>query len=187
MMVAGDEFARTQQGNNNAYAQDNETSWLDWDLKPEDRAFLTFACRVAELRRRHPIFRRHSFFRPHGAPNGEKNILWFNPEGLEMSDTEWNQGFAHCLGMYLSGEHIGEVNARGEAVRDGNFLLLINAYHEAVPFQIPGFHGHRRWQVAIDTSDPERRSPEKHYSRGSVFALPGRSLVLLQQSSPQAA
>lgn len=187
MLVAGDEMGRTQQGNNNAYNQDNEISWLNWDLAPDDQAFLAFVCRIIGLRRRHPIFRRRSFFRPHGAPNGEKNILWFNPDGLEMSDNEWNRGFAHCLGMYLAGDAIGEVNARGEPIRDGNFLLLINAYHEAVPFQIPGFHGHRRWRVAIDTSDPERQLPEKHYARGSIFSLAGRSLVLLQESSPASA
>lgn len=184
MLVAGDEMGRTQQGNNNAYAQDNELSWLDWNLKPEDRDFLAFVRGVIALRRAHRIFRRRTYFRPHGAPNGEKNILWFTPEGLEMSDTEWNQGFAHCLGMYLAGDAIGEVDAAGEPVRDANFLLLINAYHEAVPFQIPGFQGNKRWQVAIDTNDPENRHAEKHYARGCVFPLPGRSLVLLRQSWP---
>lgn len=87
-----------------------------------------------------------------------------------MSETEWNQGFAHCLGMYLAGDAIGEVDEHGAPLRDSNFPLLINAYHEAVPFQIPGFHGHRRWQVAIDTDDPDMQSIEKHYARGSIFS-----------------
>ena len=182
MLVAGDEMGRTQAGNNNAYNQDNEISWVDWNLTPEDRELLSFACRIVGMRKQHPIFRRGSFFKPHGTRNGEKNILWFNPEGLEMNDTEWNQGFAHCLGMYLAGDNIGEVDEHGEPIRDANFLLLINAYHEAVPFQIPGFQGHRRWQVVIDTHASDMRSAEKHYARGSIYALQGRSLALLQQS-----
>jgi glycogen operon protein len=181
MLVAGDEMGRSQQGNNNAYNQDNETSWLDWAMKPEDQAFFSFVCRIIELRKQHPVFRRRSFFQRHRVHDNHKNILWFNPEGLEMSDTEWNLGFARCLGMYLSGDAIGEVNEHGVSISDNDFLLLINAHHEAIPFQIPGFHGRKRWQTAIDTSDPANQGVGKHYACGSVFALQGRSLVLLQQ------
>ena len=182
MLLAGDESGRSQNGNNNGYNQDNASSWLNWALTPDERAFLTFACRIIELRKQHPAFRRSSFFQPHGMRCGEKNIRWFNPEGLEMSDAEWDQGFARCLGMYLAGDAIGEVSARGVPVRDDDFLLLINAHHEPIPFQVPGFRGRVRWQVAVDTTDPALRSAEKHYARGSVFRLQGRSLVLLQQS-----
>ncbi len=187
MLVAGDEMGRSQKGNNNGYNQDNESSWINWALTPEDRAFLSFVCRVIDLRKQHPIFRRRSFFPAHGTRNGEKNILWFNPEGLEMSDAEWDQGFARCLGMYLAGDAIGEVSERGVPVRDNDFLLLINAHHEVIPFQVPGFRGRVRWQIAVDTTDPEIRSVEKHYARGSVFPLQGRSLVLLQQTVPKPA
>ena len=187
MLVAGDESGRSQKGNNNGYNQDNESGWLNWALTPEERAFLSFVCRIIELRKQHPIFRRSSFFQPHGTRNGEKNILWFNPEGLEMSDAEWDQGFARCLGMYLAGDAIGEISERGVPVRDNDFLLLINAHHETIPFQVPGFRGRVRWQIAIDTTDPEMQSAEKHYARGSVFPLQGRSLVLLQQPIPKPA
>ena len=187
MLVAGDEMGRSQKGNNNGYNQDNESSWVNWALTAEDRAFLSFACRVIDMRKQHPVFRRRSFFPAHGTRNGEKNILWFNPEGLEMSDAEWDQGFARCLGMYLAGDAIGEVNERGVPVRDNDFLLLINAHHEVIPFQVPGFRGRVRWQIAVDTTDPEMRSVEKHYARGSVFPLQGRSLVLLQQTVPKLA
>ena len=98
-----------------------------------------------------------------------------------MSDAEWNQGFAQCLGMYLAGDAIGEHDERGEPVGDDDFLLLINAYHETMPFQIPGFQGHRRWRVAIDTGDPGMQNSEKHHARGGVIPLQGRSLVLLRQ------
>lgn len=181
MLVAGDELGRSQKGNNNAYGQDNQISWLDWNLKPEDRAFFSFACRLIDIRKQHPIFRRRSFFQQHRMRDGEKNILWFTPEGLEMSDAEWNQGFARCLGMYLAGDAIGEVNSRGEPVKDSDFLLLINAHHEPIPFQIPGFHGRMRWQVAIDTNDPEMLSAGKRLACGNVFPLQGRTLVLLRQ------
>lgn len=187
MLVAGDESGRSQKGNNNGYNQDNASSWLNWTLTPEDRAFLSFVCRVIELRKQHPIFRRSSFFPPHGTYNGEKNIRWFNPDGLEMSDAEWDQGFARCLGMYLAGDTIGEVSERGVPIRDDDFLLLINAHHEVIPFQVPGFRGRVRWQIAVDTTDPEMRNAEKHYARGSVFPLQGRSLVLLQQTVPKLA
>lgn len=128
-----------------------------------------------------------AFFRPHGAPNGEKNILWFNPDGLEMSDTEWHQGFARTASACISlGDAIGEVDAAGEPVRDANFLLLINAYHEAVPFQIPGTVTNAgKWRSTPTIKrTAKRRSYARHYARGCVFLLPGRSLVLLQQSSP---
>ena len=183
MLVAGDEMGRTQGGNNNAYNQDNEISWLDWNLDQGERDYLSFVGRVAELRRQHRIFRRHSFFRPHGMEGGEKNILWFNPEGLEMSDAEWNQGFAQCLGMYLAGDAIGEADDYGEPVRDDDFLMLINAYHEVMPFQIPGFQKHRRWKIVVDTNDPRMQNTDKYYARGSVISLHGRSLILLRQYS----
>jgi isoamylase len=114
MLLAGDEMGRSQQGNNNGYNQDNETSWVNWSLSPADKELLAFVSRIVALRKAHPIFRRKSFFRPHGTPDGEKNILWFNPDGLEMSDAEWDLGFARCLGMYLAGDAIGEVSERGE-------------------------------------------------------------------------
>ncbi|MBP7202049.1 MAG: glycogen debranching protein GlgX [Propionivibrio sp.] len=186
MLLAGDEMGRSQQGNNNGYNQDNETSWINWSLSPADTDFLAFVSRIVALRKAHPIFRRESFFQPHGLVSGEKNILWFNPDGLEMSDAEWDLGFARCLGMYLAGDAIGEVNERGEQVRDDDFLLLINAHHEPIPFQIPGFRGRMRWRVVVDTTAPELVSAEKQYARGNLVTLQGRSLILLQQSLPTA-
>ena len=183
MLLAGDEMGRSQRGNNNAYSQDGEISWLNWDLISEDREFLAFTCHVIALRKEHPAFRRRTFFQRHRQCEGEKSILWFNPEGLEMSDDEWNQGFARCLGMYLAGDAIGEVGERGDPIRDADFLLLINAHHEEIPFQIPGFHGRMRWQVALDTGSASLGDDCKRYACGSIVPLQGRSLVLLQQAS----
>jgi isoamylase len=185
MLLAGDEMGRSQKGNNNAYAQDNEISWLSWNLRPEDEAFLSFVCRTIALRKQHAIFRRRNFFQQNRIRDGVHNILWFNPDGLEMSDAEWNQGFARCLGMYLAGDGIGEVNARGVPARDDNFLLLINAHHEVIPFQVPGLRGRLRWQVAIDTANEHSESAARHYACGSIFPLQGRSLALLQQPLPK--
>ena len=187
MLVAGDELGRSQKGNNNPYNQDNEYSWLDWALTPQNEAFFAFACQIIGLRRQHPIFRRRSFFQQRAKHDGERNILWFNPDGLEMSDAEWDQGFARCLGMYLAGDAIDEVSERGDPISDDHFLLLINAHDETIPFQIPGFNARGRWQVAVDTSTSDVHGTEKRYAGGSIFSLHGRSLVLLQQVARKSA
>ncbi len=186
MLQAGDEMGRSQQGNNNAYCQDNEISWLDWNLQPADEELLAFVQHMIALRKSHPIFRRRSFFqdqRLHGRVN---NILWLNPDGLEMGDDEWNLGFARCLGMYLSGETIGEVDRQGNAVEDDDFLLMLNASSEMIPFTLPGFRSNQRWLSVVDTSVEtglQTKQPSiKRYARGSVYPLQGRSLVLLRQA-----
>jgi glycogen operon protein len=184
MLLAGDEMGRTQRGNNNAYCQDNEISWVNWALTPEDREVLAFVAHVARLRRDHPVFRRRSFFPKHG--EGPRNVLWFGPDGLEMSDDEWQLGFARCLGMYLAGDAIDEVDAHGIAVVDDDFMLLINAHHEDIPFVLPGFHAHVRWQVAIDTARGAPPAQLERHPPGDVYPLGGRSLVLLQQPRPRA-
>ncbi len=181
MMVAGDEMGRTQQGNNNAYCQDNGTSWVNWDLSPENRELLEFVARVARLRREHRVFRRHTYFPQERLHEGVRNVRWFGPDGLEMSDEEWNLGFARCLGMYLAGDAIGEVDRHGLAVSDDNFMLLINAHHEEIPFVLPGFRSNVRWQLVVDTSQPAAEPGGRRYARGELFPLQGRSLVLLQQ------
>ncbi len=182
MLLAGDELGRTQQGNNNAYCQDSEISWLDWTHSDESRELFDFITRVIRVRHAHPIFRRHTFFRHGPLPDGIRNVLWFGPDGLEMSDQEWHQGFARCLGMYLAGDAIDELDAHGAPVIDDNFLLLINAHHEEIPFVLPGFQSNVRWQVAVDTYDitpsPDVR---RYYAQGDTFPLQGRSLALLTQ------
>lgn len=185
MLVAGDESGRTQLGNNNAYCQDNATSWLNWTLSAEDSDLLDFVTLVVRVRREHPAFRRRSFFHANRSHDGARNVLWFGPDGLEMSDLEWNQGFARCLGMYLAGDAIGELDRRGAPVVDDDFLLLINAHHGEIPFILPGFRSHMRWQIAIDTSQSIAPAPDtRRFAPGDAFQLQGRSLVLLLQ--PQA-
>ncbi len=182
MLLSGDEMGRSQQGNNNAYCQDNEISWLNWELKPEEEELLTFVQHMIGLRKAHPIFRRRSFFQEQRLRGRANNILWLNPDGLEMGDDEWNLGFARCLGMYLAGDAIGELDRRGNTVKDDDFLLMLNASSDLIPFTLPGFRSHMRWLPVVDTSVHPEHSGMKRYARGSAYPLQGRSLVLLRQS-----
>ncbi len=184
MLLAGDEMGRTQRGNNNAYCQDNEVSWIDWDLKPEDQELLAFVQHMIGLRKSHPAFHRRSFFQESSAYGGNKKIMWFNPDGLEMSEKEWNQGFARCLGMYLAGDDIGEVDRRGSPVVDDNFLLLLNASSGEIRFVLPSYSQSQRWLHVVDTSFPAEPTIAKHYARGSAYPVQARSLVLLRQPRP---
>ncbi len=180
MLRAGDELSHSQQGNNNAYCQDNTLSWLDWQLTSEARDFLEFVRRLVALRREHPIFRRRGFF--HGrAVHGEdvKDIAWLNPDGREMSDEEWHQHFARCLGVYLSGAELDEVDARGRPVRDDDFLLLINAHHEVIPFRLPRYGRGDDWFCLLDTSFEQGLRVDGRHKAGQTYPLQGRSLVLL--------
>ena len=151
MLGGGDELSRTQQGNNNAYCQDNELAWLDWEHV--DRDLVDFVRRVVRLRREHGTFRRRRWFqgRPlHGS--GVKDIAWFTPDAQEMSDEHWTAGFARSLAVFLSGKAIATPDAHGERVVDDDFFLLFNASHEPVRFVVPGEAFGRRWTREIDTA-----------------------------------
>ena len=138
MLLAGDETGRTQNGNNNAYCQDNEMSWVNWDLSAADRDLLTFVQRIIALRREHPVFRRRKFFQGRAIRGSEvKDLHWFKPDGKEMDDDEWDHDFVRCLGVYLDGEGMDDHDGRGRPIRDDNFLLLINGHHEGVDFRLP--------------------------------------------------
>ncbi|MGD8932926.1 MAG: glycogen debranching protein GlgX, partial [Chromatiales bacterium] len=138
MLLAGDEFGRTQQGNNNAYCQDNEISWVDWDLQGEQLGLMAFVRRLIQLRMSHPILHRRHFFQGraiHGG--GVKDILWLAPDGNEMSDQAWHEWHARVLGVVLVGDQLEETDDHGHQLKDHNFLLLLNAHHEPVPFIMP--------------------------------------------------
>jgi len=183
MLLAGDECGRTQRGNNNAYCQDNDISWLDWALDEERARLLAFTRRLIALRRAHPTFRRRDFFqgRPiHGG--GVKDIAWFKPDGTEMSDEEWQHDFARCLGVYLSGAGLAETDARGNRVEDDDFLLLFNAHHEPVPFTLPAPGGEARWVPILDTAREDGQPPPSALKPGEAYALEARSLALLRHA-----
>ncbi|MBC6462995.1 glycogen debranching protein GlgX [Actinomadura sp. HBU206391] len=194
MLLAGDESGRTQQGNNNAYCQDNEISWVHWaepQEEPEgappsngsharDVAELEFVRTLSRLRRDHPVFRRRRFFQgPQSGRDGVRDIAWLTPTGEDMTDEDWNTGYAKSLGVFLNGDAITEPGPRGQRVRDDSFLLLINAHSEDISFTLPGSEFGERWEFALDTAHPrnvDEREPVKARDRVKV---PSRSLQVL--------
>jgi glycogen operon protein len=153
MLLAGDELGRTQHGNNNAYCQDNETSWLDWDINDEQRALRDFARELIALRRGHPLFRRRHFLQGRPIKGAEvKDIVWTAPDGSEMNGERWTRAQAHALGVLLNGGGIPETDERGRPLRDDNFLLLLNAGQDTVSFTLPAPPGGGQWTPCIDTA-----------------------------------
>jgi glycogen operon protein len=181
MLLAGDEFGRTQNGNNNAYCQDNEISWLTWERTDEQKQLLEFTKKLIQLRRDHPVFRRPKFFQGRRIRGSEiKDVMWFNPGGNEMSDEEWSAPFVRCLGMLLSGDTIDVLSFEGEPIRDQTFLILINAHYETIPFVLPG-EEHLQWRLVMDTVDEQGFVEDgKTYSSGDDFPVEGRATKLLQ-------
>jgi glycogen operon protein len=166
MLQAGDEMGRTQGGNNNAYAQDNEISWVDWELDDPKRALLDFTSRMIEIRQTNPVFRRRRFFQ--GRPirgDDVKDIIWLSADGNEMTDDEWRHGGARCLGMYLAGEGLSMIDDRGVPVVGESAIALFNANRHAVDFALPDNLPEKDWQVAIDTQ-------AEHAEPGPRLALP---------------
>ncbi len=180
MLYAGDAIGHTQLGNNNAYCQDNATSWLNWNLQPQDRDLLAFVQRMISLRKRHPVFRRRHFFQGRPIKGATvKDVLWLNPGGKEISEDEWRDPSIHCLGMFLSGEGADETDERGRKLRDENFLVLFNAHHEDVGFTLPAFRAGARWNAWMDTSRECGLRSVETYDAGTPYPLQARSLVVL--------
>jgi isoamylase len=185
MLRAGDEMGHTQNGNNNAYCQDNELSWLSWNWRAEDERFVEFVSRLIALRKQHRLFRRRHFFQGRRI-RGLKDIIWLNPDGHEMTDEEWNQSFARCLGVFLAGDAIEEYDERGRIITDGDGIILFNSHHEPIRFLIPQVGQPDGWRVLLDTSVEDSNSNGRHISAGDMFDLKGRSLVLLYRDQKRA-
>jgi isoamylase len=155
MLLAGDEMGHTQGGNNNAYCQDNEISWIDWGMAETEQDLLRFTQALAALRREHPVFRRRRFFRGHPrAPEDAGDIVWLTPKGEEMTTSDWGAGYAKSLGVFLNGQAITEPDPRGEPVTDDRFLLLFNAHSEPVTFTLPPPGLAPSWELVIETANP---------------------------------
>jgi isoamylase len=184
MLLAGDELGHTQQGNNNAYCQDNEISWLEWEQGAVSEQLTDFVTRLIELRRRHPVFSRRRFPRgDDGQPGAAKEIAWLRPDGAEMTQGEWEQEFARCLGVCLSGAALQRLDRRGRPVRDDDFLVLFNAHHERIDFTLPAGANGKAWRPLLDTSQAATQAGAP-LAAGERYPLNGRSLAVLVESEP---
>jgi glycogen operon protein len=181
MLLAGDEIGRTQQGNNNAYCQDNELSWVDWSPGDGKRSLLAFTRRLIALRAAHPVFRRRDFFQ--GRPligSSVRDIVWLQPDGSEMTEQVWQQDYARALAVFLSGDGLNETDARGRAVRDDSFVLLFNAAAETVTFVLPPSLHLAAGELLVDTTRAEDPLTEAPFDPARPFELPGRGLALIR-------
>jgi isoamylase len=181
MLNAGDEFGRTQKGNNNVYCQENELSWFNWRWHKDDKQLFQFARRLIEFRKKHPVFRRPKYFQGRRIRGSDvKDIMWFSPTGVEMEDKDWTNGFAKCVGMLVSGATTDVRDAHGEPIRDDTFLLLTNAHYEPLTFILPG-RQEIRWELVIDTLDEAGFvKPGTITPAGDEVELAERSLSVLR-------
>jgi isoamylase len=188
MLLGGDEFGRTQQGNNNAYCQDNEISWFSWEHDEKQTQLREFTRRLIQLRKDHPVFRRPKFFQGRRIRGSEiKDVMWFNPGGNEMSDEEWASPFVRCLGMLLSGDTADVMNFEGVPVRDETFLLLINSHYEPIQFVLPG-QEQLGWELMLDTvSETGFLREPRGFASGDDVDLADRSACLLRLTSGEQA
>ncbi|MDZ7700367.1 MAG: glycogen debranching protein GlgX [Deltaproteobacteria bacterium] len=181
MLLGGDEAGRTQQGNNNAYCQDNEISWYDWENM--DEALLGFCQQLIRYRKDHPVFRRRGWF--HGRPiHGSEvhDIRWFTPEGEQMAEEDWGQGYAKSLGVFLNGATIPNPNPRGVSVVDDNFYMIFNTSHEPLNFILPSEDYGTHWVKELDTKNGWMED-EKPLHPGEQIKVEARSLVVLRHAS----
>ncbi|WP_131104392.1 glycogen debranching protein GlgX [Ornithinimicrobium sufpigmenti] len=181
MMAHGDEIARTQMGNNNVYAQDNELAWMDWVLSTDQQQLLEFTSDLITLRREHPVFRRRRFFAgdaDHGGQSDLGDILWYSPDGTPMTEEGWHSR-RQAVTVFLNGEAITERDERGQPLIDDHFLLLFNGHHEAVPFTVPIGINAASWDAVVDTSGAARENGVL-WETGKTYEMPPRAVVVLQ-------
>jgi len=181
MLLAGDEIGRTQRGNNNAYCQDNELSWLAWPPTETGRRLIDFTRRLIRLKRENPVFHRRTFFQGRRIQGSAvKDLAWLRPDGREMTDEEWPDSRSRCLGLRLGGDAIEEVDDMGEPIVGDTFLILLNAHHEPVPFVLPAHAARVLWEPVLDTRDWDGVADRPAQRTGEHYRLEGRSLAVLR-------
>ena len=180
MLVAGDELGRTQHGNNNAYCQDNEISWIDWEAADMD--LLTFSKKIIHFARRHPVFNRRRWFKgqPYKGVDVE-DIAWFRPDGEQMTEENWRDDYAKTLGIFLNGKAIPSPGPKGEKIVDDNFFFIFNAYHDTIPFLLPTQKFGRRWIKILDTAIDYFEETGELVPARKTINIEGRSIVLLKE------
>ena len=180
MLLGGDEFGRTQQGNNNAYCQDSEISWFDWEKMDEN--LLQFTKGLIEFRWNHPVFTRQKWFQGRSINGSELNdIAWFTPEGHHMTEDNWMEEFAKCIMIFLNGNAIPGRDPRGNIIKDSSFLILVNAYHESVDFTLPGAEWAEKWKTLLDTSSGGFSDDGDFHEAGDVISVEGRTFILAEK------
>jgi isoamylase len=182
MLLAGDEIGHTQRGNNNAYCQDNDTSWLDWALDDGKQALLAFTQRLIALRAAHPVFRRHDFFRGTSLIGADvRDVLWLQPDGSEMTVDAWQHGETRALAVFLAGDALTDIDAHGQPVRDASFVMLFNASGDTVAFTLPAaLRGPA--ELLVDTSYAGPNGHAQPFDSTEPFPLSGPALALLRIS-----
>jgi glycogen operon protein len=179
MISGGDELSRTQGGNNNAYCQDNEISWHDWKLLPNEKDFLEFTKRVVQIWKAQPVFQRRKFLQGRSLRGSDvKDISWFDASGKEMTDEQWNSDRARFIGMRLAGDLIDEVDEKGNRIEGDTLLLLFNAHNQIIRFTLPPTQPGQSWDRILDTARPKARP--RLYHPGRRYLVAGRSLALMQ-------
>jgi isoamylase len=177
MLLGGDELARTQLGNNNAWCQDNELSWFRWD--EGDTEMLDWTKRLIALRADHAVFRRRDFLHGQETGSGLPDVWWFRPDGRKMTRRDWERADTLTLGVFLNGQEIPTRTAVGKPVADDSFLLLFNAFHDAIEFKLPARRFGLRWVAELDTFDPH--AEPAIFTPRAALAVQGRSVVLLRR------
>ncbi len=182
MILGGDEFGRTQDGNNNTWCQDNELSWLGWRHEPWQTELHLFTRRLIGLRRRHPVFRRVRFLQGSSdGPGGLPDAWWFRPDGRKMTQRDWKRGDGHVIGVFLNGEELHEATAEGRPVIDDSFLLLFNAHHEDVEFTLPAASFGPAWDSELSTAEPLLESGARTYAARAKLVVGSRSIYVLRR------
>jgi len=183
MLLAGDEIGRTQKGNNNAYCQDNEISWLDW--KNADKEMLAFTKKMIRLRKEHPVFCRTRWFKGERLKHGDvEDIAWFLPEGVQMTEENWNHDYAKSLAVFLNGKGINAHTYEGGLITDDSFYIIFNAHHDPLKFRFPVEKYGKSWVKIVDTAtDQKEDGSRKAYKSGSEITVEGRSVIVLQQKN----
>jgi isoamylase len=181
MLCGGDETGRTQQGNNNAYCQDNEISWFHWNLTPAQRDLLAFTRFMVQMRKLHPVLQRRRFFQGRTIRGRDiKDISWIKPDGEEMNDADWQADFVRCFGVYLSGTEIEEMDEAGNPVRGDSLFLIFNAHHEAILCVLPRFSPLLQWERLMDTA--EKEWGRRQLLREQTYKLRSRSMAVFRQT-----
>jgi glycogen operon protein len=179
MLAHGDELGRTQKGNNNVYCQDNELSWVNWELSDSQKELLEFTRGLVRLRNDHPVLRRRRFFHGDTGVDGLGDLVWFTPNGKEMQNGDWSRDDARAVAVFLNGDAISEPDPRGEPVVDDSFLILLNGNYQALEFLLPAKEYGSSWQVVVDTTSPSGGAAYEQHPAASTIKIEARGTLVL--------